>query len=139
LDPISDYEEKLFAMELITNHVFPSRWTDSRTPPTKTELTSTGIMRVDITSASAKIRTGPAMDVDKDDLENQEMRERVWVGVVPVHETLGEPVTADYSLVKEPTQRVKENVQRRNGKEKEWAERVAREKMDLPLKHANGA
>src|SRR5438270_7848318 len=52
LDPLNDPSEKLFAMQLITNHVFPSRWTDSRTPPTKTELTSTGIIRVDITSAS---------------------------------------------------------------------------------------
>jgi len=138
LDPITDYQEKLFAMELITNHVFPDRWVDSRTPPTKTELTSTGIMRVDITSASAKIRTGPCVDADKDDFANMEMRERVWVGVVPVYETLGEPVTAEYSLVREPTERVKENVERRNGKERAWAEKVARDKLDLPLKHENG-
>jgi uncharacterized protein len=137
LDPVNDYDEKLFAMEIITNHVFPSRWTDSRTPPNKTELTSTGIIRVEITSASAKIRTGPPVDVDQDDWENEAMKERVWVGVVPVYETLGEPVTGDYSLVG-VTDRVRENVERRNGKEKEWAERVAREKIDLPLKHENG-
>ena len=79
------------------------------------------------------------MDVDQEDLRNQEMRERVWVGVVPVYEVLGDPVTGDYSLLREPTKRVRENVERRNGKEREWAERVAREKMDLPLKHENGA
>lgn len=138
LDPTADLAEKLFAMELITNHVFPHRWSESRTPPTQTELTSTGIMRVDITSASAKIRTGPAMDVDKEDLGNTDMRERVWVGVVPVYETLGEPVMGEYCLVKGDTGRVRENVEGRNGREREWAERVAKEKMELPLKHDNG-
>src|SRR5579871_3314878 len=115
---LDDDEEKLFAMEMITNHVHPQRWTDSRTPPTKTELTSTGIMRVDITSASAKIRTGPPVDVDQEDLRNQEMRKRVWVGVVPVYEVLGDPVTGDYSLLREPTKKVRENVEKRNGKER---------------------
>ena len=52
---------------------------------------------------------------------------------------MGEPVTGEYSLLREPTGRVRENVERRNGREREWAERVAREKMDLPLKHENGA
>jgi len=78
------------------------------------------------------------MDVDKEDLGNTDMRERVWVGVVPVYETLGEPVMGEYCLVKGDTGRVRENVEGRNGREREWAERVAKEKMELPLKHDNG-
>src|SRR5579859_8141750 len=132
---LEDDDEKMFAMELITNHVHPARWKDSRTPPTKTELSSTGIMRVDLTSASAKVRTGPAVDQDKEDWADMEMRNRVWVGVVPVYETLGEPVTADYSLVPTPPTAVRRHVQGRNEKEKAWAEKVAREKLDLPLQH----
>jgi len=135
---LEDDDEKMFAMELITNHVHPNRWNDSRTPPTKTELTSTGIMRVDLTSASAKIRTGPPVDKDKSDLENEEMRNRVWVGVVPVYETLGTPITGEYSLVKSAPVSVTGAIETRNGKEKTWAEMVATKKMDLPLQHTNG-
>jgi uncharacterized protein len=134
---LEDDDEKLFAMELITNHVHPNRWADSRTPPHKTELTSTGIMRVDITSASAKVRTGLPLDVDKDDWGNMEMRNRVWVGTVPVYETLGEPITGDYSLVKETPQAVREYVSQRNEKEKTWAELVAKRKLELPLDHSD--
>ena len=135
---LSDDDEKLFAMQLITNHVHPNRWSDSRTPPRKTELASTGIMRVDITSASAKIHTGPPEDKDKEDWEDMEMRRRVWVGTIPVYETLGEPVTGGYSLVGEAPRGVVEYREGRNGKEREWAELVAREKLDLPLQHKNG-
>jgi uncharacterized protein len=135
---LDDDEEKMFAMKVITNHVHPNRWNDSRTPPHKTELASTGIMRVDITSASAKLHTGPPEDKDKDDWENMEMRNRVWVGTVPVYETLGEPITAEYSLVKQPTAAVKGYVSGRNGREKEWAEMVAKKKLNLPLEHSNG-
>jgi len=134
---LEDDDEKMFAMELITNHVFPNRWRDSRTPPTKTELTSTGIMRVDLTSASAKVRTGPPVDADKSDWDDMEMRNRVWVGVVPVYETLGEPNTAEYSLVKSAPSAVTGYVEKRNSKEKGWAEMVAIEKLELPLEHKN--
>jgi hypothetical protein len=136
---LEDDEEKLFAMEQITNHVFQDRWINSRTPPHKTELASTGIMRVDLTSASAKVHTGPVVDKDKSDWEDMEMRNRVWVGVVPVYETLGKPVTGDYSLVKEAPESVMGYVEKRNGKEKAWAEMVATEQLDLPLEHTNGA
>jgi uncharacterized protein len=136
---LEDDEEKMFAMEQITNHVHPNRWTDSRTPPTKTELTATGIMRLDITSASAKVRTGPPQDADKEDWANMEMRNRVWVGIVPVYETLGEPITGEYSLVKNAPAATEGYIKERNAKEKGWSELVAKEKLDLPLEHTNGA
>jgi uncharacterized protein len=132
---LDDEDEKMFAMECITNHVHPNRWNDCRHPPKKIELASTGIMRVNITGASAKIRTGPAVDKDQDDWEDMEMRNRVWVGVVPVYETLGEPITADYSLVKVPTPAVKTYVKERNEKEKTWSELVAKQQQELPLDH----
>jgi len=135
---LEDDAEKMFAMELITNHVHPSRWNESRTPPHKTELASTGIMRVNITSASAKIRTGPPGDKDKEDWANMEMRNRVWVGTIPVYETLGEPVAGEYNLVKEIPRGVREFVDKRNGKEREWSELVATKKLDLPLEHGSG-
>ena len=136
---LEDDEEKLFAMELITNHVHPNRWTDSRNPPKKTELASTGIIRINITSASAKIRTGPPKDADKDDWEDIQMRNRVWVGTIPVYETLGEPVTGEYSLVKEVPRGVMEYIGTRNGKEKGWSKLVTEKKLDLPLDHGNAS
>jgi uncharacterized protein len=136
---LEDDEEKMFAMELITNHVHPNRWKNSRTPPTKTELASTGIIRVNITSASAKIRTGPPKDKDKEDWEDMEMRNRVWVGTIPVYETLGEPITAEYNLVKKVPKEVREYIGTRNKKEKVWSELVAKKKLDLPLEHQNGS
>jgi uncharacterized protein len=135
---LEDDDEKMYAMELITNHVHPNRWNDSRTPATKTEITSTGIIRVELTSASAKIRTGPPVDKDKSDLENAEMRNRVWVGVVPVYETLGTPITGEHSLVKSAPVSVTGAIEKRNGKEKDWAEMVATEKLEVPLQHTNG-
>ena len=134
---LEDDDEKLFAMECITNHVHPNRWNDSRHPPKKTELASTGIIRVNITGASAKIRTGPCADKDQEDWNDMEMRKRVWVGVVPVYETLGEPITADYSLVKTPTPAVKTHVKERNARAKNWSELVARQHQELPLDHSS--
>lgn len=132
---LEDDEEKMFAMEIITNHVHPDRWKNSRTPPKKTELASTGIIRVNITSASAKIRTGPPKDTDKEDWEDMEMRNRVWVGTIPVYETLGEPNNAEYNLVKEVPRGIREYIETRNGKEKVWSELVAKKRLDLPLQH----
>ena len=125
-------------MQTITNHVHPNRWNESRTPPTKTELASTGIIKITIRSASAKIHTGPPEDKDADDLANTELRNRIWVGTIPLYEEMGEPVTASYSLVKSVPDCIEEVVKKRNLREKKWAVLVAKEKLDLPLKHENG-
>jgi hypothetical protein len=77
--------------------------------------------------------------VDKDDWENMEMRNRVWVGIVPVYETLGEPITGEYSLLKSAPAATEGYIKKRNAKEKGWSELVAKEKLDLPLEHPNGA
>ena len=97
------------------------------------------IIRINITSASAKIRTGPPKDADKDDWEDIQMRNRVWVGTIPVYETLGEPVTGEYSLVKEVPRGVMEYIGTRNGKEKGWSKLVTEKKLDLPLDHGNAS
>jgi nitroimidazol reductase NimA-like FMN-containing flavoprotein (pyridoxamine 5'-phosphate oxidase superfamily) len=80
--PVEDIDEKLWVMERITNSVVEDRWTHSRIPPTKTEMTSTQILKVRIVDASAKVRSGGPGD-DKEDLKDEELRKRVWNGVVP--------------------------------------------------------
>lgn len=88
---VEDPEEKLWAMELVTNKVVTGRWSETRVPPIAAEMSSTGILRIKIESGSGKVRTGVAHD-EKHDEENDEVRQRVWTGVVPVIEVFGDPV-----------------------------------------------
>lgn len=90
---VVDKEEKLWAMEKITNSVVDDRWENSRIPPTKTEMTSTQILRVKVVDASAKVRNGGPGD-DKEDLKDEELRKRVWIGVVPTWTAYGTPIPA---------------------------------------------
>ena len=53
---------------------------------------------MDITSAGAKIRNGGPKD-DRKDLKTQDLMDRVWTGVVPVHETFGKPVPSGHNRV----------------------------------------
>lgn len=98
---VDDPEEKLYAMELITNSVVPDRWANSRLPPTNAEMQSTNILRVRIASGSAKFRDGGVTD-DKNDLGNEDALNSVWAGVVPVYSILGEPVAAPHNRVDLP-------------------------------------
>lgn len=89
--PVTDADEKLWAMEKITNNVVDDRWNNSRIPPTKTEMTSTQILKVSIVDASAKVRSGMTSD-DKADMENNELTAKTWVGVVPTWTAFGTPI-----------------------------------------------
>lgn len=95
---VADDDERLYAMERITNNIMPDRWANSRTPPTKAEMQSTGILRVEIESGSAKSRAGGPGE-DRKDLKDLEMRERVWTGVIPTALQWGEPVAAEGNKV----------------------------------------
>lgn len=96
---VSDEAERTYALTLITNNLVPERWENSRDPPTKAELTSTGIIRVDIESASAKVRTGWPGD-DRADMKNAELVSRVWTGVIPCWTQYGDPQAGPYNKVK---------------------------------------
>ena len=98
--PVEKVEEKLYAMELITNSVVPERWANTRTPPDGAEMSSTTILRVTVETGSGKIRQGMPHDEAKDE-GRAEVTDKVWTGVVPVYETFGEPVEC-------PTNRVKQ-------------------------------
>ena len=97
---VTDVDEKLYAMELITNSIVPQRWTNTRTPPNAAEMQSTSVLRVRISAGSAKIRTGGPHD-ERGDLEDRGLVERVWTGVVPVYSVLGEPVAGGYNALGE--------------------------------------
>lgn len=84
------------------------------------ELSSTSILRVKIVSASGKIRDGEPHD-GKEDLENEELTDRVWTGVVPVWEKIGEPVATTHNRVKEVPEHVKAHMTTENVKNEKYA------------------
>ena len=98
---VTSPEEKLYAMELVTNNMVPSRWENTRVPPNKVEMQSTSILRVQIVSASAKVRTGEPGE-DRNDEKDEAVRGRVWTGVVPTWIAFGEPVPAKTNRVGVP-------------------------------------
>lgn len=61
-------------------------------------MTSTAILRVRVESASAKLRIGGPSE-DRGDRKNEEVRARVWTGVVPAWVQWGEPVPANENQV----------------------------------------
>jgi nitroimidazol reductase NimA-like FMN-containing flavoprotein (pyridoxamine 5'-phosphate oxidase superfamily) len=96
---VTDEAERLYAMTLVMDNLIPERWEDTRYP-TGAELKATGIIRVDIETGSAKIRTGTTGE-DRRDLQDEELKRRVWAGVIPMWTHYGRPVPA-------PTNRTKE-------------------------------
>lgn len=82
---VADENEKNAALEAFTNHIVPGRWAEVRWP-TALELKATTVLRLPITEASAKIRTGDPVDDDEDYAMNS------WAGVLPMSIQPGEPI-----------------------------------------------
>jgi nitroimidazol reductase NimA-like FMN-containing flavoprotein (pyridoxamine 5'-phosphate oxidase superfamily) len=74
---ITDSAEKTKALENIVNHMLPGRSRHAR-GPNDAELRKTRVVKVPITEASAKLRTGGPIDDDED------MDLPVWAGVLPL-------------------------------------------------------
>ncbi|KAI1197832.1 hypothetical protein F5X97DRAFT_167969 [Nemania serpens] len=110
---VADAEEKLWAMELITNGVVRDRYRHTRVPPNKAEMQSTSVLRVTVAAGSAKVRGGMPSD-DRADLEDAALLGRVWTGVVPVHYTLGDPVPGPYNRLEAPPAYLDEFVRESN-------------------------
>jgi hypothetical protein len=75
----------LLALEAISEQIIRGRWNDCRAPSAK-ELKATSVLRLPISEASAKIRTGPPVDDDED------YALPFWAGVVPFELKAGEPI-----------------------------------------------
>ena len=72
-------DEKERGLFIISENVLKGRWHEVR-PPAEKELKATSVLRVDIESASAKIRTGPPTDEEEDYVLP------IWAGVVPIRQ-----------------------------------------------------
>jgi nitroimidazol reductase NimA-like FMN-containing flavoprotein (pyridoxamine 5'-phosphate oxidase superfamily) len=130
---VEDPEEKLFAMQLITDSVVPGRWANTRVPPNKGEMASTQILRVKVHSGSAKVREGVPTD-ERGDLNDEEVMGRVWTGVVPVYEVLGEPVPGPYNRVGDVPEHVREWMERVNEENVGYATEAARKEAPVKKK-----
>ncbi|KAK3947144.1 aromatic prenyltransferase [Pseudoneurospora amorphoporcata] len=134
--PVVDPAEKLWAMELVTNSVVPQRYQNTRTPPNNAEMQSTSILRVKIKAGSAKIRSGEPHD-DRADMNDEELRQKAWVGVVPAWLQFGEPVAGGYNRVDKVPRyldewRVEGNEERRREAYEAVKEVVKPKKGDAP-------
>jgi nitroimidazol reductase NimA-like FMN-containing flavoprotein (pyridoxamine 5'-phosphate oxidase superfamily) len=74
---VDDYDEKVHAMRVISEHIMPGRWNELREPLQK-EVKMTGVIAIDIASASAKISN------DMPDDEDEDYAIPIWAGVLPL-------------------------------------------------------
>ncbi len=73
-------EEKLHALRVISECTMPGRWDEVRDSHDR-EIKMTGVIALDIESASAKISTGMPDDEDED------YAIPVWAGILPLQST----------------------------------------------------
>src|ERR1700731_2715998 len=83
--PIEGEAAKLAAMRDFVEYVIRGRWATVR-PPSEQELKGTMVLAVPLVEASAKVRTGFAVDDD------EEYEGSAWTGVLPFKWTPGEPL-----------------------------------------------
>ncbi len=82
---VTDRAHKLEALEDFVERLYPGRWATLR-PVNEQELKATTVLGMDLTEASAKIRTGPPVDDEED------YALPIWAGVVPVTIATGAPI-----------------------------------------------
>ncbi len=82
---VDDPEEKLVALRVLSEHILPGRWDDSR-QPNERELKATSVLRVPIEEFSAKVRIGPPIDDEED------YAFPTWAGVIPLEMVAGKPI-----------------------------------------------
>ena len=78
-------DERLRALEVLTEHLLPGRWAELRAPLPK-EVAATAVLRIPLDEWSVKVGSGFGEDPDED------LDEPVWAGVVPMRVTYGDPV-----------------------------------------------
>lgn len=82
---VTEESEKNDALFAFTEHLIPNRWNDVREPNSK-ELKGTTVLKLEITEASAKVRTGNPIDDDED------LNLNCWAGVIPLKMKAEKPI-----------------------------------------------
>lgn len=84
-EEVTDDLEKAKVLTSLVEHVVPGRSVEAR-PSTRNEINATKLVKIPLTEASAKIRSGPPVDLEKDYALS------VWAGVIPLALEAGDPV-----------------------------------------------
>jgi nitroimidazol reductase NimA-like FMN-containing flavoprotein (pyridoxamine 5'-phosphate oxidase superfamily) len=103
---VTDPEEKLAGLRLLTEHAAPGQWSYARSPSRK-ELAATTLLAVSLQEASVKIRTGAP-----DDGTGPDAGLGLWAGTLPLTTLWGAPVP---DPVLPPGTPVPEHIARREG------------------------
>jgi len=82
---IDDRDAKLAALQILSEHIIPGRWKDSRQPNEK-ELKATTVLRLPIEEFSAKVREGAVVDDEED------YSFATWAGIIPLATVAGDPL-----------------------------------------------
>jgi hypothetical protein len=102
---IDDPLEKTRALQAFTEKLILGRWNDAREPNEK-ELRATSILKLPLTEASAKVRTGGV----EDDAEDYALP--VWAGIIPLRLVADTPVRDDRCDAAIPTPSYASNFKR---------------------------
>lgn len=81
-------KEKLEALKIVSEQIFPGRWDEVREPNDK-EMKATMVICLEIETASAKVRTGPPID------EPEDYALPVWAGELPIKSDMLPPLSDD--------------------------------------------
>ncbi|TYB45617.1 pyridoxamine 5'-phosphate oxidase family protein [Actinomadura chibensis] len=81
---VTDPDEKLTGLRVVTENLTPGQWDVAR-KPTRKEMAAVSVLALSLDEASAKVREGGPSDDDEDYALD------VWAGVVPVYQTFGSP------------------------------------------------
>ncbi|ODV91601.1 hypothetical protein CANCADRAFT_42241 [Tortispora caseinolytica NRRL Y-17796] len=113
---VTDPDEKLYAMTIITDKIVPGRYENSRTPPTKGELAATSILKITVDSASAKVRAGYGVESAEDIIDENK---KIWTGVMPISHIFEPPVPSAYNEVPLPSY-ISDFIEARNKESEEY-------------------
>ena len=92
---VDDPDEKMRALEAVTEHIARGRWAEARWP-TRKEMAATLVVAMDIECASAKVRTGGPLDDDED------LSLPVWAGVLPLTQISLAPIADPRAVSEQP-------------------------------------
>jgi uncharacterized protein len=84
--PVTDPEDKLYGLRLLTEHIAPGQWDYARRP-SRRELAATVLLALSLDEASVKISDGPP-----DDGGSADAALGLWAGRLPVSAVWGAPV-----------------------------------------------